>query len=58
MQLAGIVRLPVNAGLSAMIAKARGRDLPAGVTVNAGGVHEELAVYVFRQALSDLGHDR
>ena len=58
MQLAGIVGLPVNAGLSAVIAKARGRDLPAGIAINAGGVHEELALHIFRQALSDLGHDR
>ena len=58
MQLAGIVRLPVNAGLSAMVAKTRGRDLPASIAIDAGGVHEELAVHVFRQALSDLGHDR
>jgi hypothetical protein len=40
-----------------MIAKTRGRDLPAGIAVNAGGVDIELAFCVLRQPLVDLGHE-
>jgi hypothetical protein len=49
-QFAWILRLPVNDGLCAMFSKARGRDLPAGIAVNACGVHEELAFHVLRQS--------
>jgi hypothetical protein len=54
--LARIPRLPVHAGLPAMIVKTRGRDLPAGIAIDAGGVHVEFAFYVFRQPMVDLGH--
>ncbi len=56
MQFARILRLPVNAGLPAMIVKTCGRDLPAGIAIDARGVHEELAFYVLRQPMVDLGH--
>jgi hypothetical protein len=49
-RFAWILRLPVNDGLSAMFAKACGRDLPAGIAVNAGGVHEELPFHVLLQS--------
>jgi len=34
----------------------RGSELPAGVTVNAGGIDEELARRVFRDTCVEVGH--
>src|SRR5260370_31963123 len=34
------------------------RDLPTGITVDAGRVHEEVARDVFRHSLFEICHDR
>src|SRR5688572_30209977 len=36
--------------------KDRGRDLPAGITVDAGGIDEEIAWYILGDALLEVGH--
>ena len=51
MQLTGIFRLAVDAGLAAVIAEAGGGDLAAGVAVDAGGVYEEVAWGVLGEAV-------
>ena len=56
MQFAGILRLMVDAGLAAVIAKACGRDLAAGVAIDAACVHEEFACDVLREPLVNLRH--
>ena len=56
MKLTRILRLPVNAGLPAMIAKNRRRNLPAGIAIDAAGVHVEFAFDVLWQAVVNLGH--
>jgi len=56
MQFAGILRLMEDAGFTAVIAKAGGRNLAARVAIDATGVHEEFAFHVLRQPLVDLRH--
>jgi len=55
-KLAGILRLMVNAGFAAVIAKAAWSDLAAGVAIDATRVHEEFAGRVLREPLFDLRH--
>ena len=40
-----------------MIAEHGRRDLPAGVAIDAGRVHEKIALDVLRQAICNLSHD-
>jgi hypothetical protein len=47
-QFAGILRLMVDAGLAAVIAKACRGDLAAGVAIDAACVHEEFAGNILR----------
>lgn len=54
--LARILRLMIDAGLSAMIPKGFRRDLAAGVTVDAARVNVEVAADILRKALCDLRH--
>ena len=56
MELAGILRLAVDAGLAAVIAEAGGGDLAAGVAVDAGGIYEEIAGGVLGEAVCELRH--
>ena len=56
LQLTRAGRLALNARLTAMIVEGLGGDLAAGIAVNAGGVHEEVAGGVLRQSLLDLCH--
>jgi hypothetical protein len=40
-----------------MIAENGGRDLAAGIAIDAGGVHVELSRHVLRQTLRGAGHN-
>ena len=56
MQFAGILRLMVDARFAAVVAKARGRNLAAGVAIDATRVHEEFACHILREPLVNLRH--
>jgi hypothetical protein len=56
MLFARILRLPINAGLSAVVMEARRRDLSASVTVNAACINEKLSRNVFGEPFSNLRH--
>jgi hypothetical protein len=49
--------LVMNAALVAMIAKDLGRQLAAGVAIDAGGINEEIPRHIFRYTLLQACHD-
>ena len=50
-------RLAVYEGVPVALGKNRGCDLPTGVTVDAGRVHEEIAGNVLRHTLLAVSHE-
>src|SRR5690242_11356081 len=56
MQFARIARLLVHAGLVAVVAESRRRNLPARVAVDATGIDVKFAFHILRQPLVHLRH--
>src|SRR5712671_5602064 len=57
MDILGGDRLTADARLVAVIAERLGRDLPAGVAVDARVIDVELALHVLRQPTFELRHE-
>ncbi len=55
-KFAGILRLLINTRFAAVVAKAGGRDLTAGVAVDATFVDVEFACDILRKSMVNLGH--
>jgi hypothetical protein len=56
MEFVGILRLMKDARFAAVVAKTRGRNLAAGVAVDATFVDVKLTFYILRKPLVNLRH--